>query len=229
MNQSDDVLALFKFGNRNHLDQFISEGLLYMNTLEHFARREENAVRADANEGIWLSYPAETVKLGFKVKIQDEYVPIPGLVDTVKWHQRDSLKANVFCMYGLRASNAEALVDPRNFQFGDSFVLLKDGNEFMRRAREAAHAVGQAMRIHSVEYVNRHAHIGEMGPFRKYSEFAYQSEVRLALLPGTGAVCELRLGDLSDLVGLTGPLDDVNRWIKVDTTDRPTAMYGSPA
>jgi hypothetical protein len=117
-------------------------------------------------------------------------------------------------MYGLRASTALSLVDPRNFAFGDTFVLLKDGDEFLARARKAALESGQTLGCHMVEYVGE-TYSGPMGPFRKYATFAYQSEVRLALLPGTGEPYKLRLGSLSDIVALTGSLVDVNRHIKV--------------
>ncbi len=217
----DSVLALFKFGQREHIERFVSEGLLYMNTLEHFAKLEAETVRRDANEGVAFMQQPHGVRIGFKKNIEDTWTSIGPLAGPVLWRGRESLLPNVFCMYGLRASAGTSLVDPRNFEFGDTFVLLKDGDEFLRRAKQAALDSGHEMKWHMVEYVDEASYSGALGPFRKYSAFSYQSEARLALLPGTGAPFELRLGDLSDLVAMTGPLTGVNHHIKIFTGSDP--------
>jgi hypothetical protein len=215
--QPDTVLALFKFGKRYHIQQFVSEGLLYMNPLEYLVKLEANSIRRDPNEGVAHVLQHQGVRIGFKKNIEDNYRSIGPLARPLLFRGRDSLTPNVFCMYGLRASAASSLVDPRNFEFGDTFVLLKDGDEFLKRAKEAALDSGHEMKCHMVEYVDETSYSGTMGPFRKYSAFSYQSEVRLTLLPGTGVAYELRLGDLSDIVALTGPLADINRHIKIIT------------
>jgi hypothetical protein len=50
--------------------------------------------------------------------------------------------------------------------------------------------------------------------FRKSSSFAYQSEFRMALVPGTGVVWKLPVGDLSDIV-MVGSLPDLNRLVRI--------------
>jgi|ERR1035437_2684976 hypothetical protein len=212
--ESDRVLALFKFGAREHIHQFVGEGLLYMNALAYFTTLEAQSVRRDPDEGAAHVLHHEGVRIGFKEKAEDTYKSIGPLAGPLRFRGAESLKPNVFCMYGLRASTAFSLVDPRNFAFGDTFVLLKDGDEFLARARRAALNSGHTMECRAVEYVDE-AYSGPMGPFRKYATFSYQSEVRLALLPGTGAPYRLRLGSLSDIVALTGTLADVNRHIRV--------------
>jgi len=54
-----------------------------------------------------------------------------------------------------------------------------------------------------------------MGIFRKSSNFAYQSELRIALKPRTGAPYRLQVGDLTDIT-FTGPLSALNQLLKVD-------------
>jgi hypothetical protein len=211
----DSLLALFKFGKRDHIQQFVSEGMLYMNTLEYFAKLEAESVRRDPNEGVVHVEQPQGVRIGFKENIEDDYTSIGPLAAPLRFRARGSMKTNVFCMYGLRASSTFSLIDPRNFEFGDTFVFLKNGGELLRRAKEAAAAEGHEIRCEAVEYVDENSYSGAMGLFRKYLAFSYQSEVRLALVPGTGAPYELRLGDLSDIVALTGELADVNRHIQI--------------
>lgn len=219
--EPDSVLALFKFGERKYIEPFVSEGLLYMNTLEYFTKLEAETVRRDANEGVASIHQPHRVRIGFKKNIEDPYTLIGPLAGPVLFRGRDSLLPNVFCMFGLRASAAIPLVDPRNFKFGDTAVLLKDGSEFLRRAKQAALDSGHEMKYHMVEYVDETSYCGEMGPFRKCSAFSYQSEVRLALLPGIGGPYKLRLGDLSDIVALTCPLTDINHHIKILSSSDP--------
>lgn len=65
-----------------------------------------------------------------------------------------------------------------------------------------------------IEYLDPATYRGRMGTFRKYSDFEYQSEYRLALEPGFGKPYSLRVGDLSDIAEL-GDLDQVNDMIRV--------------
>jgi hypothetical protein len=51
--------------------------------------------------------------------------------------------------------------------------------------------------------------------FSKFSYFRYQSEFRIALVPGTGKQEFLNVGDLSDIT-MTGKLSEINQHIKVD-------------
>jgi hypothetical protein len=43
---------LLKFSQPEFLERFRNEGLLYMNTLEHFRKLESDAARGDAYEGV---------------------------------------------------------------------------------------------------------------------------------------------------------------------------------
>jgi hypothetical protein len=66
-----------------------------------------------------------------------------------------------------------------------------------------------------VEYVDDREYHGKMGIFKKSSYFAYQSEFRIALKPGTGSPYCLQVGDLAD-ISCTGPLATLNECIRVD-------------
>ncbi len=206
------------------MDKLVSEGLLYMNTAEYFARLDGESVRADANEGVAFLHQPDRIRIGFKVNMEDDYQWITGLAGPVISRTRECFSANVYCMYGLRASVAKSLVDPRNFAFGDTFVLFKEGDEFIRRAKKAALASGREMLCHMVEYIDEASYSGEMGPFRKYSAFSYQNEVRLGLRPGTGAPYELRLGNLSDIVAVVGPLAEINSRVRIVNESDPEQM-----
>jgi hypothetical protein len=209
---SDRVLGLFKFGRRTDIEHFVG-GRLFMNTLAYFVEVEKNVARRDSREGqaFWM----QPDRVTFSIEIGGNFVPISGLDGPIAYTNLLDLRVNVFCMYALRASVARNLVDTRNLAFGDTFAVLKDGDEFLRRVRGAAERASLCLESKMVEYVSDREYHGEMGIFRKSSEFSYQSEFRCAVLPGTGLPYTLEIGDMTD-IAITGPLSDLNRSIKVD-------------
>lgn len=100
--------------------------------------------------------------------------------------------------------------------------MFTQGDECLARARAAAARLGLEMQSALVEYVDPLVYRGTMGIFRKYARFSFQSECRLALLPGDGAPFSLRLGSLSDIC-MIGDLHDIDRRIQVshDNTGHP--------
>jgi hypothetical protein len=148
----DRVLGLFKFGQRAHIDDFVRV-CLYMNPLLYFVEVENSDPRHDRREGqgFWL----QSDRVTFSVMIDGEYNSIPGLFGPIAWTNPEDLNVNVFCMYALRASVAKNLVDPRNFGFGDTFAVLKDGDEFLRRVRAAADRAALNVKVRMVDYVTR--------------------------------------------------------------------------
>jgi hypothetical protein len=210
--QADRVLGVFRFSQRKYIDEFV-QGRLYMNTLAHFAKIEGNAARRDEREGqaFWM----QPDKVTLAVKIGDVFEPIPGIAGAIAYTDGSNLAANAFCMYALKASVAKRLVDSRNFEFGDTFAVLRDCDEFLRRARAAAEKAGHELLWNLVEYVDPSEYHGPMGIFRKSSEFSYQSEFRIVIHPGMGSPRRLEVGDLSDIT-ITGPMEELNQRLRVE-------------
>lgn len=111
---------------------------------------------------------------------------------------------NVFCMYALRESPSGMVVDPRNFDFGDTFAIFTDFDEFTRRVQAALAGTGQTVQWAPVDYIDYATYEGPTGVFKKDCRFSYQSELRLALVPGFGTAHQLDVGDLSDITRI-GP------------------------
>ncbi|MBI2780144.1 MAG: hypothetical protein HYX62_10265 [Gammaproteobacteria bacterium] len=208
----DRVLGFLKFGMRAHLEELLREGRLYMNPLSNFIQMESDALRADKDEGLRFSVAATGAKLS--VKIDGEWEPVGTIAGPIKHLDPPMQQVNVFCMYALRPTIATTHIDSRNFSFGDSFVAFTNGDEFLRRARAEAARLGLTLKTGLVRYVDRETHKGPMGIFRKFSSFSFQSEFRVALLPGTGKPYSLRLGDLSD-IAIIGDLKSINDRIRV--------------
>jgi hypothetical protein len=204
------VLALIKFGKQKYIEEFVNNGIIYMNTLSYFKSIEHDEVRADKHEGALFCMPAEGATFLFGQ--QGKCVPIATITNSIVLSTNES--ANVFCMYAFRESAAKSLIDPRNYEFGDTYAILLDADEFLRRVTNIAIREKVQLKYGLVDYVNRKVYKGPMGVFRKFTEFSYQSEFRMSIVTGRNTPYVLRIGDISDISGI-GPLNDLNNQIEI--------------
>jgi len=203
---------MFKFGAAHHIEQF-AHGLLYMNTLKYFVELETGSPRKDSDEGTSHLWRGNGAML--QVELEGRFMPV-GEIREVRSRPNALQTVNVFCMYALRESSSDRFVDPRNSAFGDTFAILTDFDEFMKRVRTAVPGLGSAQELQYglVTYVDTATYEGPVGIFTKGSDFSFQSEFRIGLLPGTGAPLRLHVGDLCDIV-VFGRLSDLNDRLRV--------------
>jgi hypothetical protein len=105
-------------------------------------------------------------------------------------------------------------VDPRNLAFGDSYIVLTNGQEFVNRVRSAPLPKGRKLHLGLIQYVERTTYDGRLEPFRKFGDFSYQQEFRLAVFGGDGNEFELAIGDISDIC-VVGPTSEINERLRV--------------
>jgi hypothetical protein len=210
--ESNKVLALFKFGKREHIDQFVHEGHIYMNSLKYFKTLEGDLLRTDKHEGASYSLQADGAIL--RMEHNGKWVDVATIRDQIISSDGNEHLTKVFCMHVLLESASKSLVDPRNFEFGDTFVILKDGDEFLRRVHATAKKENIVLKQGCVEYVDKAKYNGAMGVFRKFSEFKYQSEFRFSAVTEKDTPFSLRIGDISD-ISKVGPLAELNKRIKI--------------
>lgn len=219
--RSDRVLALLKFGKQNHIAEFLHEGHLYMNTLNYFRDREAaDILRADIHEGAEHCLQADGAK--FYKRQGDEWVDIGVIRGQIVSTAASKDTTNVFCMYALRESAADSLVDQRNFKFGDTYAVLIDADEFLRRVSVNAEK-NLKLKHGLVEYVDKHTYNGKLSAFRKFDDFLYQSEFRIVVESALKAPFSLRIGTLSD-IAMTGPLAKINESIRISNVGGTTRL-----
>jgi hypothetical protein len=205
-------LALFKFGKREHIEQFVNDGHLYMNSLNYFKTLENVSPRKDEHESASFSLQANGGKL--RMEQDGKWIDVGTINGAIISSDGKEHITNVFCMYAFRESASKSLIDPRNFEFGDTFAVLTNGNEFLRRVRETAKRENIALKQGLIDYVDRATYNGALGMFRKFSEFAYQSEFRVAVVTGKDAPYSIKIGNISD-ISMIGPLAEVNRRMRI--------------
>ena len=194
------LLSLFKFGEKCHIDEFAA-GTLYLNTLDYFVKLEGDRVRRDTNEG--TAYWMQPSVSKFSFQHEGSFREIKGIVGPIRYRDPRELDVNVLSLYALRSWDTGGLVEARTLEFGESVAVILQGDEFLRRVRRAAEAREHRIEWNLVEYCDAATYHGEMGLFRKPSEFEYQSEFRIAIRPGFGRPFELNVGSLNDICIVT--------------------------
>lgn len=210
------IYALLKFAKEQHLQAFRSDGLLYMSPLAEFAKLESDMARGDDFEGTTtiiqpkhvgeLHFDTGNVGLGkFSAKPSD-------LAGPVKIGLSKTASCNVYCMFAVTKPIDGELVSTRNFEFGDSFVIVLNPTEFLSRVVRAANDAGVSYLNHGlVEYYDADDYSGEVGRFRKRSRFAHQKEFRIVVESGSDIPRKLPIGSLLDITSEVLPLSEVNQ------------------
>jgi len=204
--------ALVKFGQDNNMSQFRNEGLLYMNNLPYFRGIEDKELRGDPCDSV------DKFERGQKADISlPDGTKLP--IKVTNWDLRigpsNADKINVFCMYALRPLAGTFPVNEKNFRFGDVAIVVIDINEFIDRIKKhlrQKHIEGKAQ---LVEYIDDD-YTGEVGAFRKFKKFSYQSEWRLVCKDGPGGPRKLRIGSIKD-ISVVVPIQEINEIITVSS------------
>jgi hypothetical protein len=214
-------LVLFKFGEKAHLEDFRTTGNLYMNTQAYFTGVENDALRHDPFEGYDEIHQPKDIRTftitndetGETTVFKSENFAGPIKIN----FGRQSY--SLFCMHGLDTIPNEGadLVDQRNLQFGNSFIVVLNNQEFLNRVGRATSALGIESSWAPVEYYDVETHSGETGPFRKPSAFGFQREFRIAIYPGSTGPVRLPVGDLTDITTPIFSLADINKIVKLQT------------
>jgi hypothetical protein len=199
-----DIHALLKFGAREHMEQLVKEGALFMQPISYFIALEDNASRGDKHEALseYRQGPGTRVIIDGKHELSHE----KGTLKYLTARHEGELACNIFSAIAI--TSAYSQVDPENKTLGDACVVIYQPKVFLERFLAAAASVGSA-EYGLVKYVAAD-YSGAMGPFTKFSEgFAHQNEYRVLVRPGSPAPLVLRLGSLEGIAEL-GPSATIN-------------------
>lgn len=192
-------VILAKILPQKYMADFL-DGHLYMNTDEFFTKVESSdALRSDLYEGV--DEARQFKKISIKTG-SGNWTPIEGAQSPLMYRHGGKEVRHILCMY-MFTDKPNFRFDQRNIGFGDTAVLITDLKELVRRAKEAAEALGKRLLHGPVEYVDKRYHDGQMGPFRKFSEYEYQSEFRLVMIGTKGEKrkpIKLSVGNIRDIV-----------------------------
>lgn len=214
----ETVIAIFKLGKKAHMAELLHEGHVFMNTVSYFADLEDGSPRSDRDEGMGYCQQADDAIL--KMQHEGEWRTVGKLRGEIRVRDQDLATANLYSLHARRRSQYGALLELDRLGFGDSYVCFLDANEFFRRLKNVAAQAGHKLDYATVNYVDRRTYSGSIGVFRKFSERAADSELRVAVLPGTGCPLSLYLGDLSDIAMMGSTSERLRLDPKLQTNQR---------
>lgn len=175
------------------------DGNLYMNTDAYFVTVESSdALRSDTHEGVDEAWQFK------EISIRDSsgnWTPIGGAQSPLMYRYGEKESRNILCMY-MFTDKPDFHFDERNIAFGYAAVIITDLKEFVRRYKAAAQDAGKRLLHGPVEYVDKRHYHGQMGPFRKFSEYQYQSEFRFVMFGENGEPpkpVKFSVGDIRDI------------------------------
>lgn len=203
VSSADEVIAVFKFGQKKSMEELLHHGHVYMNPLSRFKKIDDGSLRFDPDEGTVYCKNVE----GWTVEFEHEgsWHLMGNATGPLRMGDKALLTANLYCLHTRTRRDYGVPLELDKLNLGDTYVVFREPGEFFRRLDKAATEAGQKLLFGLIEYVDR-AFTGNMGILRKFSKYSTQQELRVAALPGTGLPLSLWLGDLTD-IALMGPTD----------------------
>lgn len=216
---------LFKAANLDRLHA-LQRGLLYMNSVDYFAKLEGEdgtALRRDELENVYLKLSSGirggvVSELALQVEGHGEIVLNPETTMTLHLPRPQTIM--LYCLGSLSARHDGQILGVENGmlqfserfrEFGTHVLRVTNHAEFSRRLSQA---IASHPHLYNspffeggygqVDYIDFSNYSGPIGLFRKSIEYAWQREYRLCFgaepeaLNDRGAL-ELNIGDLSDI------------------------------
>lgn len=191
---------LIKITNKKWADKFVNNGEVFTQSLGNF-RKIKAAGIGDQFEGVSSTSNSESFWKDSQTEQFFEECTEYGIFDEYMSHER------IFCLYALEYSENGEFVHPdiRMKQFGDSAIVIWDGNEFCRRLENEIHKkygdsiwIGYKRVTYNVIF-NQACHYDE---FSKTEPYAWQNEFRFVIDIANGRVEQTEWDNMTDFAKL---------------------------
>ncbi len=167
-----------------------------MNNLPYFWQIEDEELRGDKLDSVAEIRRGNS---GIAVSKNEPDKPVTITNWNLWTYPYQPEKKNIFCMCAVRPSVGSFPIDKRNFRFGDYALIVTNPQAFIDRISSQLRSQNISHKANLVEYVSNN-YVGAVGPFRKFKNFAYQSEWRLVCYGGPGKQRDdIRVGDIKDI------------------------------
>lgn len=203
--------GLLKFGEYQHMLNFYEKGEMYFNTFDFFRKLEITGDgRADKNEYCTYHYSGEGIQ-SLRLKMfphgkENEAIEVVGGKDLIELTLNTNENVQYTHLYSLSAINLEwsiknnCIIDSRNFAPKKDYVVpIFKSDVFIDRVIKEIEILDCNAKLGFVDYVDKKNYTGEMGPFRKFDNYSYQNEYRIALNLKKDNAFTIHIGSLADI------------------------------
>lgn len=210
------IFSLVKIGKFEHLDDFRKTGRMRMPRLATFHSMEDDVGRGDQHDGLaaWLQPDrCEATFAGIRLE---------GLIRPIKISYDETALHHVYCLHAVTNQRLPAIfergappIEPENFKLGTHALIITNVTEFVNRLKAAVRRGEVNLQAGPVGYVDPDTYHGELGAFRKFKSFAYQSEWRVLVDPTDEEIFWLQLeGGLED-ISIIAEVGEINSNMKL--------------
>lgn len=172
-----NILTFIKLGDHKHIVDLYENGTVYINTIQHFRKIEDQELRGDRYEGV--SRIINSLPGTFK---------IPGIdkeFNFIKAHIReayDEVLGNIYSLYCISSKGfpnpLDFKLDEKNLRFGSHGLFIKEPGQFISRIECELKRTNYKFRHGFINYYDKDNINSSITLFDKPLEFEYQKEFR---------------------------------------------------
>ena len=169
-----------------------------MNTVGFFIDYEEKELRGDKDEG--LAGIAQIPEL--KLVDKETGIELGYAINSSRLKYRDDEnKGNIYSLIAVTSlDNPENFqIDEKNKKLGDSFIVICDVTEFIRRIEKEFKARKYEYKYNPVQYYAQKEYSGELDIFCKQNYFKYQQEFRFFVKKDEDGPLNIKIGSIEDI------------------------------
>lgn len=189
---------LIKVGKKEHIADLQENGTIFMNTVGYFINYEEKQLRGDKDEGIKgvaqiakleLFDPNTGQKLGYAIN------------SSQLKHRDGEERGYIYSLIAITTQDdpESFRIDERNKEFGNSFIVIYDVPEFIRRIEEEFKSRNYEYKYGLVQYYDPKEYSGELDIFCKQNCFKYQNEFRFFVKKDEDEPLIIKIGSIEDI------------------------------
>lgn len=197
--------ALLKFGKLEHLQALRDKGHIHCKPITYFGDLEDECHRGDPLEKVNYLHNLDGAKIRIKdVDAPDSEYKLLGTAHTgVLQKSYEVSPGNLFCTYSFRLDkdqlNKEFVIPEECLKLGDHYLVIKDFEEFIKRAGQRLSDLNYSARHAFVGYKDFSKFTGTKTVFEKDITFAFQKEFRIFITNPTDLPLDIEIGSLEDI------------------------------
>ena len=215
--ESEKVLGLIKIGEAKYQKLLFEKGEIFMQTLAHFQKLEDNVGRGDIYEG------SEFIEQIRSLKFENHQTRIELSSESGNFKDANMIRINqesnwnVYSLIGISKLDIgkENFISESNTKLGEFFILIYNVKEFMLRISDKLNSLGLQSSWNWVNYYDEYKYEGSLNPFFKPNYFKYQNEVRVVTRNTNNLPLKFDIGNLSDIAMLF-PIGEIKKLRQID-------------
>ncbi|RKN83480.1 hypothetical protein [Ulvibacterium marinum] len=191
-----EVIFLLKFGKKEHIENLLRKGEIFMNTIQWFKNFEKEGI-GDIYEG---ASEVENIKNGrLTLRIPNNPVTFNNASLQLRKHHTGHI-GNIFSTYAistllLRRKSIHR-IDKRMNRFGTHCLIIKDVQQFLNSVTNKLAEMGIEYSHNMVRYKNLNKNNHKLSLFNKTHLLSYQKEHRIIALTDEDSVLQFEIGSI---------------------------------